>query len=87
MASLHASLGNYSPPPDSNFTSIFVTTISQKIQVYCQQAAKLGSSVVQLFAVFTVDAELLARSQYSEGPAKGHLDTGFSWFPVSVSKC
>ena len=30
---------------------------------------------------FTVDAGLLARSQYSEGPATGHLDTGFSWFP------
>jgi len=26
-------------------------------------------------------AGLLARSQYSEGPATGHLDTGFSWFP------
>ena len=33
------------------------------------------------FAVFTLDAGLLARSQYSEGPATGHLDTGFSWFP------
>ena len=32
-------------------------------------------------AVFTVDAGLLARSQYSEGPATGHLDTGFTWFP------
>ena len=32
--------------------------------------------------VFTFDAGLLARSQYSEGPATGHLDTGFlSWFP------
>jgi hypothetical protein len=31
-------------------------------------------------AVFTLDAGLLARSQYSEGPATGHLDTGFSWF-------
>ena len=31
-------------------------------------------------AVFTLDARLLARSQYSEGPATGHLDTGFSWF-------
>ena len=30
---------------------------------------------------FTLDAELLAISQYSEGPATGHLDTGFSWFP------
>ena len=29
----------------------------------------------------TLDAVLLARSQYSEGPATGHLDTGFSWFP------
>jgi len=32
-------------------------------------------------AVFTLDAGLLDRSQYSEGPATGHLDTGFSWFP------
>ena len=24
---------------------------------------------------------MLARSQYSEGPATGHLDTRFSWFP------
>jgi len=32
-------------------------------------------------AVLTFDARLLARSQYSEGPATGHLDTGFSWFP------
>ena len=28
-------------------------------------------------------AGLLARSQYSEGPATGHLDTGFSWFPCA----
>ena len=32
-------------------------------------------------AVLTLDARLLARSQYPEGPATGHLDTGFSWFP------
>jgi uncharacterized Tic20 family protein len=31
--------------------------------------------------VFTLDAGLLARIRYSEGPATGHLDTGFSWFP------
>jgi len=42
-------------------------------------------SYVHLFfyafiAVFTLAAGLLARSQYSEGPAIGHLDTGFSWF-------
>jgi hypothetical protein len=28
-----------------------------------------------------LDAELLARGQYSEGPATGQLDTGFSWCP------
>jgi len=32
-------------------------------------------------AVFTLGAGLIARSQYSEGPATGHLDTGFSLFP------
>jgi len=32
---------------------------------------------------FTVDAGRLARSQYSEGPATDHLDTGFSWFPCA----
>ena len=32
-------------------------------------------------AVLTLDAGLLARSQYPEGPATDHLDTGFSWFP------
>jgi len=28
-----------------------------------------------------LDAGLLARSQYPEGPATGQLDTDFSWFP------
>jgi len=32
-------------------------------------------------ANLTLDAGLLASSQYPEGPATGHLDTGFSWFP------
>ena len=32
-------------------------------------------------AVFTLDAGLLAISQYPEGPATGHPDTGFSRFP------
>ena len=39
----------------------------------------------------TLDAGLLARNQYPGGPATGHIDTGFSWFPfvfpVSMSKC
>jgi hypothetical protein len=32
-------------------------------------------------AALTLDAGLLARSQYPEGPATGHLDTGFPRFP------
>jgi len=38
-------------------------------------------------AVFTLNAGLLARSQYSEGPATGHFNTDFFGFPVSISKC
>jgi hypothetical protein len=46
----------------------------------------LLSSYVQFLyyvciVVFTLDAGLLARSQYLEGPKTGLLDTGFSWFP------
>ena len=37
-------------------------------------------------AVFTLDAGLLARSQYSESPATGHLDTGFSWFTCAYKQ-
>ena len=49
--------------------------------------ALLSSYVYLLYyvciAVFTLDAGLLARSQYPEGPATGNLDTGFSWFPCA----
>ena len=40
-------------------------------------------------AVFTLDAGLLARSQYSEGLATGHIDIGFFFFafPVPKIKC
>jgi hypothetical protein len=47
---------------------IFVTLC---VLFYCVCIAVLHSIV----------AGLLARSQYPEGPATGHLDTGFSWFP------
>jgi len=36
---------------------------------------------VGIVSFFTLYVGLLARSQHSEGPANGHLDTGFSWFP------
>jgi hypothetical protein len=38
------------------------------------------STVHAHIAGVTLDAELLARSQYPEGPATGHLGTGFYWF-------
>jgi len=36
---------------------------------------------VCIAVLHTVVAGLLARSQYTEDPATGHLGTGFSWFP------
>ena len=56
------------------------------IYIYMYVLCVLLSSYVYLLyyvciTVFTLDAGLLARSQYPEGPATGHLDTGFSWFP------
>jgi hypothetical protein len=52
-------------------TLLHVSTLSCHPQGACNQYC----------AVVTLDAELLARNQYSEVPATGHLDTGFSWFP------
>jgi len=37
--------------------------------------------IVFIAVLRTLDAGMLARSQYPEGPAIGHLGTGFSWFP------
>jgi len=36
---------------------------------------------VCMYVLHTLVAGLLARSQYPEGPAIGHLGTVFSWFP------
>jgi len=36
---------------------------------------------VCIAVLHTLAAGLLARSQQVEGPATGHLGTGFSWFP------
>ena len=70
---------------------LFLSGFPTKIQYAFVVCFLLGNSPASeffavfylfLFAVFfTLDAGLLARSQYSEGPATSHLDTGFSWFP------
>jgi len=39
-----------------------------------------------LIVVFTLDVGLLSRRLYSEGPATGHLDTSFSWFPCAYKQ-
>ena len=53
-----------------------------------------GSKYMKLYiilylciVVLTLDAILLARSSYPEGPANGHLDTGFLGISVSTSEC
>jgi len=52
--------------------------------VYCFHLMCICFAMCVCIAVlFTLDAGLLRKSQYSEGPATGHLDTGFS----SVSLC
>jgi len=49
--------------------------------VKCGDGGLPSLEVVHVDARLLLDAGLLARSQYSEGPATGHLDTCFSWFP------
>ena len=50
---------------------------ASNVTVYCCMSGRsLAHSLL-----LTLNAGLLARSQYSEGPTTGHLDTGFSWFP------
>jgi len=48
--------------------------------VFCVSDRPVGTCNMCI-DVSTFDAGLLARCQCSEGPATGHLDTGFSWFP------
>ena len=42
---------------------------------------------VCIAVIYALVASLLARSQYPEGPATGHLGTYFLGFPVSISEC
>jgi len=74
------------PPQHCSLSCIVCIVVSCLVCIVVVVLCILLSSYVYLLycvciAVFNLDARLLARSQYSEGPATGHLDTGFSWFP------
>ena len=67
-----------------NICSIYFQYMLNICSIYAQYMFNNSFSKIVPFmsiAGFTLDAELLARSQHSEGPATGHLDTHFSWFP------
>ena len=62
------------------YVCIFAVSVFCCSCVYCCHLMCICCTICVLL-FFTLDAGLLARSQYSEGPATGHLDTGFPWFP------
>ena len=73
-----------------NLFILFVFVVSYVYLLYlmcisCILCAFVVSYLYLLYyvctAILTLDAGLLARIQYPEGPATGHFDTGFSWFP------
>jgi len=69
-----------------NNTKLYLYIYFKMSCVYCCSCLVCVVIFVYLFyymciAIFTLDARLLARSQYSEGPVTGHLVTDFSWFP------
>ena len=65
-------------PPSGVHKTVTTASGTGHILYCCYLMCICCTMCVLLF--FTLDAGLLARSQYSEGPATGHLDTGFSWF-------
>ena len=60
-------------------TAVTVCVLLLLCAYCCYYVCTAVTVCVLLF--FTLDVGLLAISQYAEGPATGHLDTGFSWFP------
>ena len=56
-------------------------TVCIVVVVLCVLLSYVYLLYCMCIAVFTLAAGLLARKQCSEGPATGHFDTGFSWFP------
>jgi hypothetical protein len=62
-------------------TSSLVTTPTNPSQLTLKLNTLMCIFCTMCIAVLTLDVGLLSRSQYPEGPATGHLDTGFSLFP------
>ena len=59
---------------------VVLCVLLQLFCVYCCHLMCIRCTMCVLL-LFNLDTGLLARSQYSEGPVTGHLDTGFSSFP------
>jgi len=59
--------------------NVFDTRMIFHSELYFVVISTLRLQVLLLYIYVSI--MLLASSQYSEGPAIGHLDTGFSWFP------
>jgi hypothetical protein len=57
---------------------VFVLSYVHLLCLICICCTLCVFVVLCVYCCFTLDAGLLARSQYREGPATGHLDTGFS---------
>ena len=64
---------------------LFCVCIVVVLVVLCVYCLRICCTMCELLHVcvagFTLHAELLAGSQYSDGPATGHIGIGFSWFP------
>jgi len=76
------SSSSFSIPPIAGHTYCALLATSLNVQ---QKGRVVPAHGIKK-AVFTLDAGLLARSQYSEGPATDHLDKGFSWFPCAYKQ-
>ena len=68
------------PKPDQEGNKMSCVYCCELSCVYCCHLMCICCTMCVLL-FFTLDVGLLARSQYSEGPATGHLDTDFSCFP------
>jgi hypothetical protein len=80
-SSIRASALKPPSPPHPKILRKFKYLNKRFLQAICTFFKRNLTKLFKMITGVTLDAGLLARSQYSEGPATGHLDTGFSWFP------